>query len=182
MADKRNEGSNAMAEKKINPIRETDEAARELGHKLVAGAHYGALGVVEPQTGMPLVSRIAVACDPKGQLIFLASELSFHSKALALDGRASVLLGEPGKGDPLAHPRITLIGMIERVDASLDERDELRGIWLERHPKAELYIDFGDFHFFRLALERAHLNGGFGKAFVLSPGDLGMPGAGVAGQ
>lgn len=161
-----------VAQKKINPIRETDDDARALARKLIGEARFGSLGVVEPDTGMPLVSRIAVATDPGGAVIFLASELSFHSQALARDDRASILLGEPGKGDPLAHPRVTLLGRIERIDRRSSERDALRGPWLARHPKAELYIDFGDFHFFRLNVERANLNGGFGKAYVLKPEDL----------
>ena len=161
-----------MAEKKIDPIRVTDDEARKLGASLVAQARFAALGVLEPQSGFPLVSRVAVGLNPQGSLVSLASELSFHSKALDKDPRASMLLGEPGKGDPLAHPRITMIGKIVRIDRSSEERNALRDPWLEQHPKAALYIDFGDFHFFRLELERAHLNGGFGKAYVLTPEDL----------
>ena len=161
-----------MATKKIDPIRPTDDEAREMARMLVAEAHYGALGVVEPETGMPLVSRIAIGTDVEGRVISLASDLSFHSRALAIDPRASVMVGEPGKGDPLAHPRVTLIGRMEKIDNASPERPALRGTWLKQHPKAKLYVDFGDFHFYRLKLERAHLNGGFGKAYVLTPDDL----------
>lgn len=161
-----------MAEKKIDPIRPTDDEAREMGWLLVREANFGALGVIEPETGMPLVSRIAIGTDGEGRVITLASDLSFHSKALAQDNRVSILLGEPGKGDPLAHPRITLIGHMTKIDNASGERAALRKIWLKQQPKAQLYIDFGDFHFYRLELERAHLNGGFGKAYVLKPEDL----------
>ncbi|MEC9342390.1 MAG: pyridoxamine 5-phosphate oxidase [Pseudomonadota bacterium] len=161
-----------MAEKKIDPIRPTDDDAREMARLLVAEAHFGALAVNEPDTGMPLVSRIAIGTDRRGAVISLASDLSFHSQALAIDARASILIGEPGKGDPLAHPRITLIGRMEVLDNAAPERAELRETWLEQHPKAQLYIDFGDFRFYRLKLERAHLNGGFGKAYVLKPADF----------
>ncbi len=87
-----------------------------------------------------------------------------------------MLVGEPpAKGDPLAFPRVTLIGDVTRIDRSSRERDALRAPWLERHPKAQLYIDFGDFHFFKMEVRRANLNGGFGKAFVVSDAaDLGM--------
>jgi len=33
-------------------------------------------------------------------------------------------------------------------------------------------VDFADFRFYRLAVERALLNGGFGKAYVLTGEDL----------
>ena len=165
-----------MSEKKIDPIRPTDDEARALARELLARATFASIGVVEPGTGYPLVSRIAFGLDPQGgRPVFLASELSFHSKALAHDPRATMLVGEPpAKGDPLAFPRVTLIGDVTRIDRSSRERDALRAPWLERHPKAQLYIDFGDFHFFKMEVRRANLNGGFGKAFVLDAADLGM--------
>ena len=158
--------------KKINPIRETNDEARTLARKLIDEASFGSIATLEPDTGIPLVSRVAVSTDEHGDLIFLASELSNHSKCISKDPRSSVMLGEPGKGDPLAHPRITLIGTVEKIDRASPQRDALRDPYLKRHPKAELYIDFGDFHFFRLQLKRANLNGGFGKAFVLQEADL----------
>lgn len=161
-----------MTGKKINPIRETDPQACALARKLIDEAKFASIAVLEPDTGMPLISRIAVSTDGGGNLIFLASDLSSHSKALAKNSIASIMVGEPGKGDPLAHPRITLIGQIEKIDRGSKQRDALRDPWLADHPKAKLYIDFGDFHFFRLVLQRANLNGGFGKAYELTPGDI----------
>ena len=163
-----------MSSKKINPIRDTDDEARALARKLIDEAQYASIGVVEPQTGTPIVSRIAVGTDSSGNLIFLASQMSNHTQALERDARASIMVGEPGKGDPLAHPRVTLIGTIEKIARDTKERDQLRDPYLAHHPKAKLYIDFGDFHFFRLNIERANLNGGFGKAFELSPEDLAL--------
>lgn len=162
-----------MAEEK-KVIRKTDAAARALGRQLMSEAAHAAMAVLEPLTGMPLVSRVAVDLDQAGAPLILASELSGHSKALAADPRASILFGEPGRGDPLAHPRITVIGRIERLERSDEGHAKRRSRWLKKHPKAELYIDFGDFHFFRMTVERANLNGGFGKAYELTPADLGM--------
>ncbi len=161
-----------MCADKISPIRQTDALACALARKLIDQAQYASIAVLEPVSGMPMVSRIGVASDSSGNLIFLASQLSNHTKALDVDPRASIMVGEPGKGDPLAHPRITLIGTIEKIDRASSERDLLRAPYLERHPKAALYIDFGDFHFFRMKLDRANLNGGFGKAYELLPVDL----------
>lgn len=161
-----------MANDKTNPILETDPKSCALGRQLIDQASFASIAVLEPGTNIPLVSRIAVSTDPKGDLIFLASDLSNHSKALANNPVASIMVGEPAKGDPLAHPRITLIGTVEKIARSSKERDALRDPYLQRHPKAKLYVDFGDFHFFRLVLERANLNGGFGKAYELTADDL----------
>lgn len=161
-----------MTEKKTDPIRETDDEARRMARLLVAEARHGALAVLEPGTGMPLVSRIAIGADKRGRVFSLASDLSFHSKALKEDARCSILVGEPGKGDALAHPRVTLIGRLEKLDRETAAGAGLRDQWLAMHPKAKLYVDFGDFHFYRLELERAHLNGGFGKAYVLTRSDI----------
>ncbi len=46
--------------------------------------------------------------------------------------------------------------------------------WLRDHPKAKLYIGFADFSFALFDVQSAYLNGGFGRAFVLTPGDLGL--------
>ena len=77
-------------------------------------------------------------------------------------------LGEPGRGDPLAHPRLTL-----QVRASFIEKtDEAVGRYLELQPKAQLYIGFGDFHLVRLEPQEVWLNAGFGKAYRMTPADL----------
>jgi putative heme iron utilization protein len=95
------------------------------------------------------------------------SRLSAHTLNLERDPRASVLLAETGKGDPLAHPRLTVIGRAERRT-----EPRIRARFLARHPKAKLYADFGDFSFWRLGIEKAHLNGGFARAAALSAADL----------
>ena len=160
-----------MAEKN-NPVRETDEHAIELARKLMFENRYGAIGVLEPKTGVPLVSRISLACSTQHGIFFSASDLSLHSKALALDATCSLLLGEPGKGDGLAHPRITLVCETRRLPNSDAKYSLLRAKFLEVHPKAELYIDFADFGFYPLEIKRAYLNGGFGKAYHLDADDL----------
>ena len=60
----------------------------------------------------------------------------------------------------------------EVVAADDPDRPALRAHWLKGHPKAALYIDFPDFAFVRLVPESALLNGGFARAFRLSPADL----------
>lgn len=155
-----------------SPIRETNDEARKLGCSLLVQAAFGALATLEPETGFPLVSRIAVALDQTGTPISVMSTLAFHTKALLQNPHCSVLLGEPGKGDPLAHPRISLQATASQVLRQTEEHKELRTTYLQQHPKAALYVDFGDFFFFRFNIQKAYLNGGFGKAFILNASDL----------
>ena len=48
----------------------------------------------------------------------------------------------------------------------------MRARYLQRNPKAKLYVDFADFAFFRLAIDNVHFNGGFGRADALAPPDI----------
>ncbi len=162
-----------MPEPKQDPIRPTDDEARALARSLLDGANHGALGVIDPDTGAPMVTRIAVARDEHGLPITLISTLSQHTSALTKTPACSLLVGDPGpKGDPLTHPRLTLQCEARFVDRSGAEHQELRALYLSQQPKAKLYIDFGDFRLVRLAVARAFLNGGFGKAYVLTAEDL----------
>ncbi|MEH6726912.1 MAG: pyridoxamine 5'-phosphate oxidase family protein [Hyphomicrobiales bacterium] len=156
-----------------SPIRETDDDARALGRQLLHQARFAALATLEPDTGHPLASRIAFGLDGAGRPISLMSTLAYHTKALIADARCSLLVGEPGKGDPLAHPRMTLQATATLLDKASEDHLQTRAHYLTQHPKAALYVDFGDFFLFRFTVETAYLNGGFGKAFVLTADDLG---------
>ena len=153
-------------------LRDTDDEARNLARVLLRSSRSAALAVLEPDTGVPLTSRALTGTDIDGTPVILVSGLSFHTKALRLDPRSSLLAGEPGKGDPLAHPRLTVITQACEVERGSDLHARLRERFVRRHPKAKLYVDFPDFIFFRLMPLRANLNGGFGKAYVLTSDDL----------
>lgn len=163
-----------MPDPKPATIRPTDDDARATARGLLSAARFGALGVIDPETGGPAVSRVAVARDADGQPMTLISDLSHHSQALRADPACSLLVGEPGdRGDPLVHPRLTLLCraiFVARADAA---HDRLRALYLAQQPKARLYIDFGDFRLVRLAIADARLNGGFGQAYRLTADDLG---------
>jgi putative heme iron utilization protein len=156
-------------------IRDTDDDARRQARVLLRGARFAAIGVIDPETGFPSVSRVLLGTDIDGAAVILVSNLSAHTGALLADPRASLLTGEPAKGDPLAHPRLTLQCLAESVERDSPAHARLRGRFLARHPKSQLYIDFPDFRFFRLVPERASLNGGFGRAYHLGREDLMIP-------
>ncbi|SLN35013.1 hypothetical protein PSA7680_01659 [Pseudoruegeria aquimaris] len=164
-----------MAERKDSPIRPTDDDARALARQLLDGARFAALAVIEPETAMPMATRIALATTPEGAPLTLVSTLSGHTAALAANPAASLLVGEPGtKGDPLTHPRLTLQCEARFLEGPAASHEEMRRHYLQAHPKAKLYIDFADFRFVAFRVLRGYLNGGFGKAFNLTPADLGL--------
>jgi heme iron utilization protein len=157
----------------ISPIRPTDNDARALARGLLADARHAALGTLDPATGAPFVSRVSLGLTPEGEPLTLISTLSQHTRALAADPRASLLVGEPGpKGDPLTHPRLTVQARARFVGRQDAEHATLRTHYLATHPKATLYVDFADFAFVVFAVEGASLNGGFGKAYSLTAADL----------
>ncbi len=149
-----------------DPINPTDDDARALARSILDQARFGALAVTMPD-GRPYIARVALLAD-QGTVLTLISTLSTHTTALQANPICAVLLGEPGdKGDPLTHPRMTLI-----CAAAAADKTAHREMWLTAIPKARLYYDFTDFLMFRLTPTEAHLNGGFGKAFRLSGDDL----------
>lgn len=155
-----------MAEKP-NVLRDLDPEALSLARKLVRAAGSVSLAVQDADLGFPAVSRALTASDLDGTPLILVSALAAHTKSLLMEPRCSLLAGEVGKGDPLAHPRITLFARAEQVARDTPEHQRARWRFLNRHPKASLYIDFPDFSFFRLEPQHASLNGGFGRAYAL---------------
>jgi heme oxygenase (biliverdin-IX-beta and delta-forming) len=132
----------------------------------------GTLATLDRNTGHPFGSLVNVATDTDGSPMILVSRLSTHTANLEIDGRASILLAQTGKGDPLAHPRLTLLGTMARVDREGEDDARVRRRFLARHPKSELYAGFGDFSFWRMAVTSAHLNGGFARAADLKAEDV----------
>lgn len=136
--------------------------------RLMRLSRTASLATLDPSTGAPLTTLVGVASDFDGAPLFLMSTLARHTRHLASDPRASLLLTEGAdRGDPLNHPRVTLNG---RIGRAADARARTR--YLQRNPKAKLYADFADFAFFRLAIENIHFNGGFGRADALAPADI----------
>ncbi len=160
-----------MNEKK-QLLRPTGEAAIAQARMLVRSAAFGALSVLEPETGHPSISRVLLATDFDGVPVILVSQLAAHTKALLADPRCSLMVGEPGKGDPLTSPRLMIRCRAEQVDRRHKQYTDLRARFARHHPKSKLYIDFEDFHFFKLWILDGLLNGGFGKAFAMAGTDL----------
>lgn len=130
-------------------------------------------------TGQPYVSKVGVALDVDGGPLFLFSTLAAHTQDLLAEPRASLLVEAPQQSEnPLESPRATLVGRARQLTAP-DDVSRARAIYLTRHPGAARYVDFGDFAFWKLDVERVHFVGGFGRAkwakgvaYLSVPGDL----------
>lgn len=154
---------------RMDPIRDTTNEARALARQLLAGARHAGLGTLDPGTGVPLVTRIALQTDADGAPLALLSGLAAHTRALAADPRAGLLIAaEPAKGDAMTHARLSILGRAMPVPA--DEARRAR--WLARDPKAGVYLDLPDFRFWRIEPLSGLLNAGFGQAFRLQPADM----------
>src|SRR5215218_418404 len=155
-----------------DPFLPVDDEARALAKNLMRTARSGALATNDGETGMPFASLVQVGTDLDGSPVILTSQLSVHTRLLEADPRCSLLLSAIGKGDPLAHPRLTLLAKAKRLDRESDEAQNIRRRYLLQHPKAELYVDFPDFAFWRLEVASGSLNGGFGRAYRMRKEDL----------
>ncbi|KAA0972330.1 HugZ family protein [Aureimonas fodinaquatilis] len=161
-----------MSQEPRSLLQPVTQEVRAQARQLVRTARHATMASIVPDTGAPLASRVLVAPDITGDPVILISDLSGHSQSLKNDARASVMFGQPGKGDPLAHARITVNGLAEEIGKEHADYERIRFRFLLRQPKAGLYMDFPDFRFFRINLSDASLNGGFGKAYALVRDDL----------
>lgn len=144
------------------PPREPTHAER--CRTLVAAATRGALSTLAADpAGHPYGSVASYALDARGNPIFFVSLMAEHTQNALADPRASLLVTEPvpDGADPLASGRATLMGRMEQVPD--DQRAVVRDAYLAANPAASYYIDFGDFTFFRLAVESIRYVGGYGR-------------------
>jgi heme iron utilization protein len=145
---------------------------KSLAKTLLRATRAGTLATIDRNTGHPFASLVNVATDSDGSPLILVSRLSTHTANLEADARAALLLASTGKGDPLAHPRLTVIGSFHHLRRDDPAEPHARGRFLARHPKSELYAGFADFSFWRFKTVSAHLNGGFARAADLTADDV----------
>ncbi len=153
---------------------------------LAACARSGTLSTIaRDPVGFPYGSLVSVATDDKGRPLLLLSRLAEHTKNLEACEDASVLLTEPlgAHAEPLALGRVTLLGPCRKIVEA--EMADVRDAFLALHPEASHYVDFADFHFFRLEPIALRYVGGFGRMsfvnvaeyFTAEPGSDGSKGS-----
>jgi putative heme iron utilization protein len=140
---------------------------RRTARTLLREARSGALATLMAGSGDPYCSLVNVATAADGSPLLLISRLAVHTRNILADPRVSLMLDERRAGDPLEGARVMLMG---RVAATDDPQARRR--YLDRQPEARMFADFGDFGFYRIALDSAHLVAGFGRIVDLAAADL----------
>jgi putative heme iron utilization protein len=109
--------------------------------------------------GAPYVSFVLAAPDLDGSPLLLLSDLAQHTRNIAGDPRVSLLFDETaGLDQRLTGARLTLLGTAVRCDDAPTQAH-----YVEAHPSATQYAGFGDFHLYRVQIERGHFIAGFGR-------------------
>ena len=139
----------------------------KLAKSLLRRSRQGALATLMAGSGDPYCSLVNLASHPDGSPILLISALAVHTRNILADSRVSLMLDERAAGDPLEGARIMLSGRAEVADD--DNRELVRRRYLNAHPSAAAYADFGDFSFFRIRPAGTHLVAGFGRILDLKP-------------
>ncbi len=141
----------------------------ERGRTLLAAARTGALATVAlDPAGFPFGSLVAYAVDDVGRPLLCLSDLAEHSRNLAADPRASLMASETGGGDPLALPRVTVLGPV--VELRGTARETALQAYRDVHPGA-FYAAFSDFRLYRLDVASVRYVGGFGRMSWVSADD-----------
>lgn len=129
-----------------------------LARSLIRSCDRAALATRAQDDG-PYSSLVMCAATLAGSPILLLSDLAEHTQNIQKDDRVSLLFdGTRHLKDPLTGPRVSVQGHAKRVDG-----DSCRLRFLARHLSARDYVDFGDFNFYEITIERAHLVAGFGR-------------------
>ena len=101
------------------------------------------------------------ALDPAGRPLFLISNMAMHTQNLRADPHCSLFLSQAAiDGDPLGAARATLVGDILPIPEP--DLPKAREFYLARHENSRYWVDFADFHFFRLEPIDLYYVGGFG--------------------
>lgn len=144
-------------------VGEVSDAVR--ARTIVAGRRTAALSTLSADAaGAPFGSLVGYAADERGRPLLCLSDLAEHSRNLAADRRASLLMTERAEGDPLALGRVTLLGEVSVLDRERENQrwDAARDLYRAAHPEA-FYVAFRDFRFYRLEIRWVRLVGGFGR-------------------
>ncbi|WP_108883542.1 pyridoxamine 5'-phosphate oxidase family protein [Anderseniella sp. Alg231-50] len=127
------------------------------------------LATLDP-SGYPYSTVTNLIVEPDGVPAVFMSGLTVHARNITADARVSMTVADTGS-DVMTTARLTLSGQAVRVpDAQVPA---LKARYVERFPKARLYLGLPDALWYRVRGEAVQLNGGPAQnANSVTPEDL----------
>lgn len=119
--------------------------------------------------GTPFGTPAPYAIDSEGRPVIFLSNLAIHTKNITKNSNCSIMVLKEDKDDPFNSARVTFVGKIVKVGDK--ERAEYKKLFLAKQKSSEPFINFGDFNFYRLDIERIFYVGGFGDIQWVNPKD-----------
>ena len=119
--------------------------------------------------GYPFGSVMPFALFDDGSPIFLISRMAVHTKNIQSNPRATLLIVAGGQDDMLGAGRLSVMGDVAIVAG--DDNVTAREAYLKAHPNAEHWIDYDDFHLYRMRVLDLYFVGGFGMMGWVSAAD-----------
>ncbi|MSR78149.1 MAG: hypothetical protein EXS63_08020 [Candidatus Omnitrophica bacterium] len=142
---------------------------------LIDSANEGSLATIDA-SGQPFVSAVGFignVFSPRPQegegisLFFLLSDLARHTKHLAQNPKASLLVVEQTAKLPVHEKkRATLSGTVSRVQDQ-NRFETLKQSYILAFPKSQIFFTLPDFRFYELTASEIYWIGGFGKAATI---------------
>lgn len=150
------------------PGRQVRQLLRRLDRAALATRMAAPPAGLDVADGWPYASLVLLAVDQSAAPLLLLSDLAEHTRNLKADPHVALLVdGTAGLADPLTGARATLLGR-----ASICDDAGARARYVARHPSAELYAGFKDFHLYRVEIASAHLVAGFGRIDWAAAADI----------
>ncbi len=110
--------------------------------------------------GWPSSSMVTVVAAWDGAPVLMLSDIAYHAQNIKADARCALLFdGTQNYVNSQEGPRVSVVG---RLKKTTDKKLHYR--FLNRHPSARLYAEFGDFNFYKMNVEKFHFVGGFARA------------------
>jgi putative heme iron utilization protein len=115
--------------------------------------------------GFPGGSVVGFAPDEEGRPLFIFSGMSTHTQDILANPKCSLTIASKEfKG--AADGRVNLMGTAKLLPAA--EREKAKELYLKKHPGA-FWVNFGDFNWFRMEIEKIRFVGGFARAGSVTP-------------
>lgn len=104
--------------------------------------------------------------EETGEPMFLFSGMSSHTQDILENPKCSLTVAaKEFKG--AADGRVNLMGTCALIKSD-EDKAKARELYLAKHPNSAVWIDFGDFHWYKLSVEKIRFVGGFARAGSVS--------------